>query len=49
VPTIDGLGPIGGKSHNSMEEWLDEQPIVPRAAMLAGLIVKIAEQKHLGL
>ena len=46
VPTIDGLGPIGGKSHNAMEEWLDEHSIVPRTAMLANLIVKIAEQKH---
>lgn len=45
VPTIDGLGPIGGKSHNAMEEWLDEKSIVPRVAMLARLIVKIAEEK----
>ena len=45
VPTIDGLGPIGGKSHNAMEEWLDEKSIVPRTAMLAKLIVKIAEEK----
>ncbi|HEX7586958.1 MAG TPA: M20 family metallopeptidase [Anaerolineae bacterium] len=49
APTIDGLGPIGGKSHNAMEEWLDEKSIVPRTAMLAKLIVKIAEQKHLAL
>ena len=45
VPTIDGLGPIGGKSHNALEEWLDDKSIVPRTAMLAGLIVKIAEKK----
>ena len=48
VPTIDGLGPIGGNGHNAMEEWLDEHSIVPRTAMLAKLIVKIGEQKHLG-
>ncbi len=45
VPTIDGLGPIGGKSHNALEEWLDEKSIVPRVALLARLIVKIAEGK----
>ena len=46
APTLDGLGPIGGKSHNAMEEWLDGKSILPRAAMLAKLIVKIAEGKH---
>ncbi|MDE3088945.1 MAG: M20 family metallopeptidase [Chloroflexota bacterium] len=46
TPTIDGLGPIGGKSHNAMEEWLDEKSIVPRVALLARLIVKIAEEKR---
>ncbi len=46
VPTIDGLGPIGGKSHNALEEWLDEKSIVPRMAMLAGLIVKIAGENN---
>ena len=45
TPTIDGLGPIGGKSHNAMEEWLDEKSIVPRVALLAKLMVKIAEEK----
>jgi glutamate carboxypeptidase len=46
VPTIDGLGPVGGKSHNAQEEWIDEKSIVPRVAMLAGLIVKIAEGRR---
>jgi glutamate carboxypeptidase len=45
VPTLDGLGPIGGKGHNAMEEWMDEKSIVPRAAMLAGLIVRIGQRK----
>ena len=49
VPTLDGLGPIGGKSHNAMEEWADEKSILPRAAMLAKLIAKIAEEKHSAL
>ena len=44
TPTLDGLGPVGGQSHNAMEEWLDEKTILPRAGMLAKLIVKIAEQ-----
>ncbi len=42
TPTLDGLGPVGGKSHNAMEEWLDVNSIVPRAAMLAKLIAAIA-------
>ena len=45
VPTLDGLGPVSGKSHNALEEWTDEKSIVPRVAMLAKLIVKIAEEK----
>jgi glutamate carboxypeptidase len=45
TPTLDGLGPIGGKSHNAMEEWMDPKSIVPRTAMLAKLIVAIAENK----
>jgi hypothetical protein len=36
---------LDGKSHNAMEEWLDEKSIVPRVALLARLIVKIAEEK----
>ena len=42
TPTLDGLGPLGGQSHNASEEWLDEKSIVPRMAMLASLICKIA-------
>jgi glutamate carboxypeptidase len=37
VPTLDGLGPIGGGDH-SPAEWLDLSSVVPRMAMLAGLI-----------
>ena len=43
VPTLDGLGPIGGKSHNAVEEFMDANSIVPRTALLAKLIVAIAE------
>jgi glutamate carboxypeptidase len=37
VPTLDGLGPIGGADH-APGEWLDLASVVPRMAMLAGLI-----------
>jgi len=41
VPTIDGLGPVGGNDH-SPAEYLDVDSIVPRTAMLAGLLLAIA-------
>ncbi len=45
APTIDGLGPVGGKAHNAMEEWLNVDTIVPRAVMLANLMRAIAAEK----
>ncbi len=42
TPTLDGLGPIGGSSHNAAEEWLDLTSIVPRTALLAKLMSGIA-------
>ena len=39
-PTLDGLGPIGGGAHAS-DEWLDLASVVPRVAMLAGLITRL--------
>jgi glutamate carboxypeptidase len=41
VPTIDGLGPIGGLDH-SPDEYLEVDSIVPRTALLAGLLLAIA-------
>jgi glutamate carboxypeptidase len=41
VPSLDGLGPIGGNDH-SPAEYLDVDSIVPRTAMLAGLLLAIA-------
>jgi glutamate carboxypeptidase len=41
VPTLDGLGPIGGNDH-SPAEYLDLESIVPRTTMLAGLLLAIA-------
>ena len=40
VPSIDGLGPIGGLDH-SPGEYLEVDSIVPRTALLAGLIAAI--------
>jgi glutamate carboxypeptidase len=37
VPTIDGLGPVGGDDH-APGEWLDLASVVPRISLLAGLI-----------
>jgi glutamate carboxypeptidase len=39
VPTLDGLGPVGGDDH-SPAEWLDLTSVVPRTALLAGLIAR---------
>jgi glutamate carboxypeptidase len=41
VPSLDGLGPIGGNDH-SPAEYLEIGSIVPRVAMLAGLLLAIA-------
>ncbi len=37
TPTIDGLGPVGGDDH-APAEWLDLTSVVPRVALLAGII-----------
>jgi glutamate carboxypeptidase len=37
TPVLDGLGPVGGDDH-SPSEWLDLDSVVPRTALLAGLI-----------
>ena len=44
VPTLDGLGPIGGEDH-SPNEYLELDSIVPRTALLAGLIAAIAAHR----
>jgi glutamate carboxypeptidase len=40
VPTIDGLGPIGGYDH-SPDEYLEVSSIVPRTALLGALIAAV--------
>jgi glutamate carboxypeptidase len=37
IPSLDGLGPIGGRDH-SPYEYLELDSVAPRAALLAGLI-----------
>ncbi len=41
LPVLDGLGPIGGLDH-SPDEYLLADSIVPRTAMLASLILRLA-------
>lgn len=43
VPTLDGLGPVGGGDHGA-DEWLDLATAPERVALLAGLVVAIAER-----
>jgi len=40
VPTLDGLGPVGGDDH-APAEWLDLGSVPPRISLLAGLIARI--------
>ena len=40
VPTLDGLGPIGGDDHGP-EEWLELTSVVPRICLLAGLVSRL--------
>jgi len=42
LPTLDGLGPIGGDDHGPAE-WLDLASVVPRTSLLAGLMLRIDE------
>jgi glutamate carboxypeptidase len=46
VPTLDGLGPIGGRDH-SPEEYLVHSSVAPRTALLAGLIASIGNSGYL--
>jgi glutamate carboxypeptidase len=44
VPTLDGMGPVGGYDH-SPDEYLELDSIVPRTALLAGLVAAIAANR----
>jgi glutamate carboxypeptidase len=41
VPSLDGLGPIGGNDH-SPAEYLEVASVVPRTTLVAGLVVAIS-------
>ena len=43
---LDGLGPIGGLDH-SPDEYIEVSSIVPRTALLAGLLLAICEDDML--
>lgn len=43
LPVLDGLGPVGGLDH-SPNEYLRIETIIPRTAMLAGLIHRLCQQ-----
>jgi glutamate carboxypeptidase len=43
VPTLDGLGPIGGDDHGP-KEWVDLTSVVPRVTLLAGLVSRLADR-----
>lgn len=48
VPVLDGLGPVGGLDHGP-DEYIEQESIVPRTALLAGLIQRIlARREELG-
>ena len=41
IPSLDGLGPIGGNDH-APSEYLEVDSIVPRTTLLAGLLLTVA-------
>lgn len=40
VPVLDGLGPVGGRAHSD-DEFLEIASVAPRAALLAGILVRL--------
>lgn len=40
IPTLDGLGPVGGDYHSD-KEWLDVDSVVPRTLLLAAILMSI--------
>jgi len=47
LPTIDGLAPVGGDAHGPTE-WLDLASVVPRTALLAGLLARLGSSERSG-
>lgn len=46
LPVLDGLGPVGGLDH-SPDEYIEADSLVPRAAMVAGLMQRILSEEKL--
>jgi glutamate carboxypeptidase len=44
LPTIDGLAPVGGDAHGP-DEWLELDSVVPRTALLAGLLARLGSRE----
>jgi glutamate carboxypeptidase len=40
IPTLDGLGPVGGDDHGP-REWIDLTSVVPRISLLAGIVSRL--------
>jgi glutamate carboxypeptidase len=47
VPSLDGLGPIGGNDH-SPSEYLDLTSVVPRTALFAALLLAVGRDPVVG-
>ena len=45
VPVLDGLGPVGGLDHGP-DEYIEQASIVPRTALLVGLIQRILASRE---
>ncbi|MFE0674172.1 M20 family metallopeptidase [Streptomyces sp. NPDC058867] len=45
VPTLDGLGPVGGADHTP-QEWLDTASVPQRVAVLAALVAELGSTPH---
>jgi glutamate carboxypeptidase len=43
VPSLDGLGPVGGNAHAS-SEYIELDSVAPRMALLAGMLVAIGRE-----
>jgi glutamate carboxypeptidase len=46
IPSIDGLGPVGGRDH-SPDEYLEVDSIVPRTALVAALLLAIGRDPEI--
>lgn len=44
VPVLDGLGPVGGLDHGP-DEYIEQASIVPRTALLVGLLQRILARR----